>query len=271
MSRFSFRILMAGAALLVVMMMALPVTVMAQEETVCIQCHAGQSGRLGAPVEAWLNSIHQASGISCHDCHGGDPTDFATAMLPESGFLGVPEEEAIPGFCGKCHVGVKEDYLRSAHGQVLEEGGPQCVTCHGNHDIRMASLELINDRDCSRCHEYGRASDIKSALADTDSRIVNLETEISGLKRQGIDVEVYQGQIFAFRNDFHRLFHTVNLTLVKEQSDEFDQRFQAIESGIVVIKDELSVRKMWGAGVVVLLLLAGVIGLQLHSSYHEQG
>jgi hypothetical protein len=267
----SFRIFMATAALLAVMLVAFPLTVLAQEETVCIQCHAGQPGRLGAPMKAWLNSIHQANGISCHDCHGGDPTDFATAMLPESGFQGVPDEEAIPGFCGKCHVGVQEDYLRSAHGQALAEGGPQCVTCHGNHDIRVASLELINDQDCSRCHEYGRASEIKSALAGTDSRIVKLESEISGLKRQGIDVEALQGKTFAFRNDFHRLFHTVNLALVKEQSIEFDQRFQAIESGIVVIKDDLSARKMWGAGVVFLLLLAGVIGLQLNKAYHEEG
>jgi len=30
-----------------------------------------------------------ANGISCHDCHGGDPTDYEMAMTPERGFAGT--------------------------------------------------------------------------------------------------------------------------------------------------------------------------------------
>lgn len=263
----SLRLLVSGAFIAVIAGV-FPLTVSAQVETVCIQCHSGQLGRLGVPVGEWQKSIHRENGISCNDCHGGDPTDFAMAMSPDSGFLGVPKEEEIPDFCGKCHVGIQEDYLRSAHGQALNVGGPQCVTCHGNHDIKKASLELINSRDCTRCHDYGRASDIRSALAEIDSRIAKLNKEISGLKKQGIDAKVLQGKTFALGNDFHRLFHTVKIALVKEKSDVFDSRVHAIEGDIEVIKEKLTARKMWGAGVIILLLLAGVLSLLLHKAYH---
>src|SRR5512143_2111969 len=104
-------------------------------ESVCIKCHSGLQGRLGAPPRDWKGSVHAANGISCNNCHGGDPTDMAMAMSPARGFLGKPTEMAIPGFCGRCHVGVKEDYLASAHGRALGKGGPQCVTCHSNHAV----------------------------------------------------------------------------------------------------------------------------------------
>ena len=135
------------------------------EDSVCLQCHAALEGRLSAPVSAWRTSIHAQNGISCPDCHGGDPTDFAMAMDLERGFVGVPKYDEVPAFCGRCHVGVKEDYLHSAHGKALNSGGPQCVSCHGNHSVNQASLELINPTACSRCHEFGRADEIKQPWA----------------------------------------------------------------------------------------------------------
>ena len=55
-------------------------------ESVCLQCHAGMSGDLSAPVADWQTSVHAANGISCHDCHGGDATDMAMAKNPEHRF-----------------------------------------------------------------------------------------------------------------------------------------------------------------------------------------
>ena len=155
-------------------------------ETVCLQCHGKQAGRFGAPVGAWRSSIHAANGISCHNCHGGDPSDMAMAMRPERGFLGAPKESTIPEFCGRCHVGVKEDYLASAHGRALGRGGPQCVTCHSNHAVRKATPDLINSQSCSRCHDYGRAEEIKASVVETDRRITELEQSLAGLRRTGI-------------------------------------------------------------------------------------
>lgn len=241
-----------------------------EEETVCIQCHGSQPGRLGKPVGLWQQSIHAANGISCHSCHGGDPTDFAMAMSPERGFIGVPKEDEIPDFCGRCHVGVKEDYLQSAHGQALGVGGPQCVTCHGNHHVVAVSPELINPQDCTRCHDYGRADEIKSAVVETDRIISDLEHSLAALHRVGIVTREMQGELFSLRNDFHRLFHSVDVEKVRNQTAGFQQELGKIRDRVTAIEGELRRRKLWGGGVVALLVLGGVLALLLHKTYLEE-
>jgi hypothetical protein len=246
----------------------------AQEEskpgdTVCIQCHGSQPGRLGEPVKLWRQSIHAANGISCHDCHGGDPTDFAMAMSPERGFLGAPKEIAIPDFCGRCHIGVKEDYLASHHGQALGAGGPQCVTCHSNHSIVKASLDLINQQDCTRCHEFGRAKTIKEAMVETDQRLADLTTDLAGLQKIGIAVDELQGATFALRNDFHRLFHSVDVEQVNQQTSQFQSRAAEIGGKIESIQTDLHQRKLWGAVVAVLLFFASALFFLIRKTYQD--
>lgn len=241
-----------------------------QPETVCLKCHGAQTGRLGEPVTAWRASIHAKNGISCHHCHGGDPNDMALAMSPERGFLGVPKEINIPDFCGRCHVGVKEDYLASAHGQALGKGGPQCGTCHGSHEVRTATPELINRRDCTRCHDFGRAEIIKSAVVETDRQITGLEGSLTALHRIGIATKEMSDELFALRNRFHRLFHSVDVEKVRSQTAGFQAELTKIRGQVTVIEKELERRKFWGGIVVALLACGGVLALLLYRSYRRE-
>jgi hypothetical protein len=245
-----------------------PVT--AAEDTVCIQCHGGLDGHLGEPVEQWRTSVHSANGISCHDCHGGDPTDFEMAMTPERGFIGVPDYDKVPDFCGRCHVGVKEDYLASAHGQALEVGGPQCVICHGNHAVEVATIDLINQESCSRCHEYDRAARVKEEISATEANLTKLETSVASLHRVGIDTERLKEDLFSTRNSFRRLFHTVNIDKIKSQTAKFDQELSETKAAIGDYENALGQRKLIGGGIVLLLLLGGCIGLLIRKSYHDE-
>jgi hypothetical protein len=240
------------------------------EDTVCLQCHGGQEGRLGAPVGQWQSSIHAQNGISCHDCHGGDPTDFAMAMDPSRGFIGVPAYTEVPAFCARCHLGVGEDYAASAHGQALERGGPQCVVCHGNHAVVKASIELINEQSCSRCHDYERAAQIKQAISQTEGTLTQLDKQIAGLHRLGIDTQKIKGELFAGRNDFRRLFHTVNLKKMQAQTDEFGKRLGKVQEEVNSIQQTLSQRKMVGGLVVLLLLVGGGVAMLIRKSYHGE-
>jgi nitrate/TMAO reductase-like tetraheme cytochrome c subunit len=242
----------------------------APAETVCIQCHGGQPGRLGAPVKDWQGSVHQRNGISCHDCHGGDPTDFANAMNPERGFIGAPDYEKVPEFCGRCHVGVLADYRQSAHGRKVGEGGAQCVICHHNHAVQEARLDLINEQDCSRCHEYGRAAQIKTALAETDARFVAVGGELERLKRLGVSVEGLKGRLFDLRNRFHRVFHSVEVDKVRAETGGVQAEISAIQKQIDEYDDQFSRRKLWGGVAVGLLLLLGVVLLQVRHTYAEE-
>lgn len=239
-------------------------------DTVCLQCHSGQDGRLGQPVGEWQQSIHAENGISCHDCHGGDPSDFALAMSPERGFLGAPEYADVPAFCGRCHLGVREDYEASAHGKALANGGPQCVMCHGDHQVVKASIGLINPDSCSRCHEYERAEKVKDVISETEAKLQSLEISVASLHRLGIDVENLAGELFSKRNAFRRLFHTVKVEKLQQQKSGFDSDLAEIGAQVGDIEEQLSQRKLVGGILVVLLVLAGCIALLIRQTYHKE-
>ncbi|MCX5889322.1 MAG: multiheme c-type cytochrome, partial [Deltaproteobacteria bacterium] len=62
------------------------------EQNVCIDCHTSdlmKEDYREIPA-AWRKSWHDHTGVSCQDCHGGDPKDAARSLKPESGFVGVP-------------------------------------------------------------------------------------------------------------------------------------------------------------------------------------
>ncbi len=239
-------------------------------ETVCLQCHGGQAGPLGAPVKAWQGSVHQRNGIFCHDCHGGDPADFANAMSPARGFVGAPEHAAVPEFCGRCHVGVLADYRESLHGVKLAQGGAQCVTCHGSHAVKETSLELINEQSCTRCHDYGRAAQIKTALAETDARFAGFGEELERLKKLGVSVAAAKGALFDLRNRYHRVFHSFNVEKVRAETGRIASELEKLRNEVAGHDARFSQRKLWGGIVIGLLLVLGVVLLQVRHTYEEE-
>lgn len=254
--------------LMIVALWTMPVSVLAAD-TVCIECHGGQPGPLGAPVAEWRTSIHSENGISCHDCHGGDPTDYVMAMSPERGFLGAPDYTDVPAFCGRCHVGVAEEYQAGAHGQAIESGGAQCVVCHGNHAIQKAGLDLINEEDCSQCHTYERAALIRLSLVETDTMISSAEQDLERLYRLGFDVDDMQGGLFNQRNRFHRIFHGVDVARVRQETSDVQSEVNKVIGEIAAIDSTLGQRKLWGSVVIGLFVLAGVIFLLVRKAYEE--
>src|SRR5215467_3614958 len=71
----------------------------------CVECHTQMGDDLAAPVRAIEGDVHQKNGLSCSDCHGGDPSqdDPTAAMSPAKGFVGKPKPKDVGAFCGKCH------------------------------------------------------------------------------------------------------------------------------------------------------------------------
>jgi hypothetical protein len=240
-----------------------PSAALAQEtaEPVCIECHSRMPEKYSQPVALWRGSVHAENGVFCNGCHGGDPKDAVNAMSPTRGFLGAPRENAIPAFCGRCHVGVLKDYLASAHGRALGKGGPTCVTCHGNHQVVKASLELINEKSCSRCHSFERARVIRAAMQETETMIMAIDGRISAFKKIGTDTEKLEKELFAVRNRFHTLFHNVNVELVKKESARIQSDLKKIQVVFAKLDDAHKKRKTAGAVVVPFMLL---IALLLH-------
>ena len=243
------------------------VNVPVQEEIVCIRCHSSQPGKLGEPVKLWRGSIHAANGIACNDCHGGDPKDAVNAMSPARGFLGAPKETAVPAFCGRCHVGVHKDYLQSAHGRALGNGGPTCVTCHSNHLVLKASLDIINEKACTQCHSYERAAAIKEAMQQTEGLIIAIGGDIEAFKGEGVDTDQLEKGLFSMRNRFHTLFHDLEVEKVRQESAQINSELNKIADSLGKIAEQRRKRKLAGGVVVGGALFAALILYLLRKSY----
>jgi len=239
-------------------------------EIVCIECHSKLPGKYGEPVKLWRGSIHDENGIDCDSCHGGDPKDAVNAMKPARGFLGAPKEMDIPAFCGRCHVGVLKDYLTSLHGKALGKGGPTCVTCHGNHKVVKATLELINEKSCSRCHSFAQAEKIRAAMTATEKRLLTIDAGITAFRRQGVDTERLEKSLFAVRNSFHSLFHTVDTARVGSESVRIQTELQKLADLLGGIDDQQRKRKLIGAFAVAGALLAALLLYLLKKTYDKQ-
>jgi predicted CXXCH cytochrome family protein len=120
----------------------------------CFECHMVQKG----PSPIFKDDVHYKYGISCVDCHGGDPKeDRANAAMSDArGMKPRVMREDTPDFCGTCHSnaafmrkhkpGQRVDqlalYRKSVHGDQLAKGNrkaAECVDCHGVHNTRAVS------------------------------------------------------------------------------------------------------------------------------------
>lgn len=175
----------------------------------CISCHVDEDLM---PEEFSENDIHLQAGLSCAGCHGGDPNsdDADEAMSEENGFVGVPERNDIPAFCGRCHSSIEimreyqprintdqvSQYFTSIHGIQLKKGDENvatCISCHSSHKIMSAKdprstvHALKIPSMCNSCHgdneymaEYGIPTKQYNEYTRSVHGIALLEREDTG-------------------------------------------------------------------------------------------
>lgn len=243
----------------------------ANQESVCIQCHDSEMMKpefRQIPGE-WRQSWHNQNGVSCNDCHGGDPTDASMAMSPQRGFVGAPRYRGVPEFCGKCHIGILKNYIESGHGKALKVSGrgPNCVTCHGSHGIQKANIDIINEKRCSQCHTYERARIIKEALFTTERKLQDIETNLRKLSSQGIYTAEEDKALFRTEAQFRTLFHTVDVALVKEKTDGFVRQLDGLRNKVDSLFAELQSRRNFSGLLLLLFAGTGVVVYLLAKTY----
>ena len=230
------------------------------EQNVCIDCHVSDlmnEDYREIPAE-WRKSWHYRNGVSCQDCHGGDPKDAARSMKPESGFVGVPKPKEVPEVCGKCHLGIKENYLESGHGKALKTSGkgPNCVTCHHSHDIQKADINIINEKLCSVCHTYDRAREMKAALLLTEQKINEIDRDLKTLKAGLIATQDEEKVLFQTQAEYRTLFHSVDVKLVQARTEEFAKKLAAISQ--LTRKGFLEMKFREDFSIFILLIFIGL-------------
>jgi hypothetical protein len=148
-----------------------------QTKNSCLDCHSKLPDPLGVTQEKFSQDIHAQKGLSCVNCHGGDPTsdDPEKAMSRKAGWKGRIDRKQVPELCGSCHSdpayirqfnpSLRTDqlsqYKTSVHGKRLAAGDTKvavCIDCHSVHDLKVPSdarstvnpLNVANT--CARCH-----------------------------------------------------------------------------------------------------------------------
>lgn len=230
----------------------------------CVECHQkAEEKELSAPVKEWKKSIHYENGITCTDCHGGNARvdDEDLAMDPDAGFIGSPDPEEIPDFCGRCHSAIRDNYMASPHAEsLLEDGsGPECVTCHTAHSQQKATLDLINEDLCGDCHDYDKPNRLKEAMRAMDSDINLMKHRVDNLFKEGLDVESESRALFAIRNRAHRLTHTLDVEKILRELGYIRTDLQFLDTRVKEAEDLVRKRKNTGTVLVVILLLSAFI------------
>lgn len=132
----------------------------------CEKCHLEKvkSPRGVKFIKQYEKSIHfkalEKAGLivsaNCSHCHGAHDIKGVLDSLSRV------SRRNIIRTCGKCHAGIKRDYLEGVHGKEYVKGikdAPVCTDCHGEHDItspqnlssRVYATKVA--RVCSRCHD----------------------------------------------------------------------------------------------------------------------
>jgi hypothetical protein len=140
-----------------------PALAVAQETgSACVACHGNADffeEEALQVVARFEKDVHAAVGLSCHDCHGGNPDpalaedlDSMDDAFPGNPYRGAPDKAAIPELCGGCHSDIEymrrfaprarvdqlQEYWTSHHGRGLRAGDERvatCSDCHGAHGI----------------------------------------------------------------------------------------------------------------------------------------
>jgi predicted CXXCH cytochrome family protein len=142
-------------------------------EDYCFDCHSVQEGM----SLIFKDDVHRTKGLSCADCHGGDPkiNDMNLSKVPGTGFKLRAKRDEVPAYCGRCHsdttfmakynpkprVDQLALYTKGVHGKQLAAGkteSAECGDCHGVHDTRAVRDPLSsmsprrNTETCAKCH-----------------------------------------------------------------------------------------------------------------------
>ena len=177
----------------------------------CLECHQA----LGNPAaEVFANDVHRQQGISCADCHGGDPLqeEMEESMSKEAGFRGVPRGDAISAVCSPCHSSAEAmgrfgsqlgtDQLAlvgsSVHGQQNVSGTGsilQCTSCHSAHGVvpvdhpssPVYPLNVV--KTCSACHSSASYMQRYNPALPVD-QLSKYRTSIHGMRNEKGDPNV---------------------------------------------------------------------------------
>ncbi len=160
----------------------------------CIDCHSNEDfyarlPRLYHYYHDWIESPHSQAGVTCDDCHGGDP-DAQTIERAHEGIFPVNNSRSSlyfsrqPATCGACHTDKQAEFERSKHYQALKSestAAPTCTTCHPAMNKRPTYQSIVLNA-CTTCHQAGNRQELPLIVDDAEDllRQINVAKGLIG-------------------------------------------------------------------------------------------
>ena len=145
--------------------------------TACQVCHGEVATKAMTGVHQQTLAAGNHNAAMCADCHN---PHYAA---------GAADRQEVPDVCARCHSQIALIYKSSVHGEALlaeaNPDVPNCIVCHGNHDIKdPRTVEFRNSIPllCARCHtnkeimdKYGISTNVlNSYVADYHGTTVTI-------------------------------------------------------------------------------------------------
>lgn len=154
----------------------------------CIECHSNEDFYARFPklynyYQEWIESPHAVSGVTCDDCHGGNPAG-ATVQLAHRGMFPVNDEKsslyfsAQPATCGTCHREKQLEFEQSKHFLALQKGtaaAPTCTVCHPAMNKRPSYQAIVLDA-CTTCHKADNRQGLPDIIDTAEDLLGHVNT-----------------------------------------------------------------------------------------------
>ncbi|MBI4403517.1 MAG: cytochrome c3 family protein [Deltaproteobacteria bacterium] len=223
--------------------MAAPPAVAPFRKNSCLECHSElERSELKAPVLAMTKDVHGTAGVSCVNCHGGNPTAVSARVAHGAKFVARPGATAAVTICGSCHAQPLWHYQKGNHSLARKlPRQPSCVTCHGAHGVAKASIELISEPLCSSCHPVEQARRIYKAVKDVEVQVAQVD-EV--LRKQG-NPDDFRTKLLSARSTLRALSHTLNLFEITRKTAEVISVADEIQSKVTARAGKISWAKFF--------------------------
>ncbi len=209
----------------------------------CVDCHKNpsfrtQNKKLYDYYNDWISSTHKKAGVSCADCHGGDPNAELAEAAHNGGFLPAnPNSDVyykkLPATCGKCHQSAYEEFTQSKHYKALmnELEAPHCATCHGSINSKVYYTSIV-DPTCNSCHNNQRADLPRvSAQAEEILQRLNIAKAYMGWTELYYKEKNWPAGIDEYRAEYQAIadaWHRFKLAETDEVSTELLSRLKVV-------------------------------------------
>lgn len=100
---------------------------------------------------------------------------------------------------------------------------------------------------------------MKQTLFLVEQKIQEMDAQIETLKKEGVFTEVEDKILFNIHAEYRALWHTTDMSLVKNSSGAYMQRLNALEQKVRDIFSQLRFRRNYAAFLMLLFAGMGII------------